>query len=108
MTAFSAPVIPAALHAYDFSGIGTIVDVAGGHGHVLTSILQAYPSMRRILADLDHVIPGARPRIRALGLEDRCRTEIIDFFKAVPAADRASSPKRTRRRLRARAFRRGP
>ena len=43
MTGFSANVAPAALEAYDFSGIETLVDVAGGHGKVLSSILQKYP-----------------------------------------------------------------
>jgi SAM-dependent methyltransferase len=85
MTAFSASVIPAVLEAYDFSGIKTLVDVAGGHGQVLTSILQAYPAMHGVLGDLAHVLAGAEPRIRALGLSDRCRVEVIDFFKAVPA-----------------------
>jgi hypothetical protein len=85
MTAFSGAVIHAALEAYDFSGIGTLVDVAGGHGQVLTSILQAYPPMRGVLSDLEHVLAGAEPRIRALGLSDRVRLEVIDFFKAVPA-----------------------
>ena len=84
MTSFSAAVIPAALEAFDFSGIGTLVDVAGGHGHVLTSILQRYPGMRGVLFDLDHVIAGAVPRIRQLGLEDRCAATSGDFFKAVP------------------------
>ena len=85
MTAFSAAVVPAVLAAYDFNGIGTLVDIAGGHGLVLTSILQAYPGMRGVLTDLPHVLAGAEPRIRTLGLADRCRTEPIDFFKAVPA-----------------------
>ena len=85
MTSFSASVIPAVLDAYDFSGIDTLVDVAGGHGHVLTSILQRYPSMRGILGDLDHVLAGAETRIRDQGVADRVRTEPIDFFKAVPA-----------------------
>ena len=40
MTSWSGPTVAAALKAYDFSGIGTLVDVAGGHGHVLTSILR--------------------------------------------------------------------
>jgi hypothetical protein len=84
MTMFSEHVIPAALDVYDFSGIRTIVDVAGGHGQVLTSILQRYPTMRGILFDLDHVIAGAIPRIRDLGLRDRCETASGDFFKAVP------------------------
>jgi SAM-dependent methyltransferase len=85
MTSFSASVIPAALDAYDFSGIDTLVDVAGGHGQVLLSILERYPAMKGVLADLEHVLAGARPRIRERGLEQRCRTEAIDFFKAVPA-----------------------
>src|SRR5262249_61738355 len=37
MTGFSAQVGPAALESYDFSGIGTLVDVAGGPGQVATA-----------------------------------------------------------------------
>jgi SAM-dependent methyltransferase len=85
MTSFSAVVVGAALEVYDFGGIDTLVDVAGGHGQVLTALLQRYPAMQGVLADLDHVLAGARPRIRGLGLEARCRTEAIDFFQSVPA-----------------------
>jgi len=84
MTMFSGMVIPAVLDVYDFSGIGTIVDIAGGHGRVLTAILQKYPSMRGVLFDLEHVLAGARPAIESLGLSDRCRTVSGDFFKKVP------------------------
>jgi O-methyltransferase domain/Dimerisation domain len=84
MTMFSTAVIGAALEVYDFSGIDTLVDVAGGHGQVMMSILKKYPSMRGVLSDVDYVIAGAMPRIRAAGLESRLRTETIDFFKAVP------------------------
>jgi hypothetical protein len=84
MTALSAPVVDAAIEAYDFSTIGTLVDVAGGHGGVLMSILKACPKVRGILADVDHVIEGAKPRIAAAGLSDRCQAVAIDFFKSVP------------------------
>ena len=84
MTSFSAFVVPAVLEAYDFSGIGTIVDVAGGHGEVLMSILQKSPGMRGILFDVEHVLAGARPRIQAAGLADRLTTQAGDFFKEVP------------------------
>lgn len=87
MTSFSAMVIPAALEAYDFSDIGVLVDVAGGHGGVLTAILRQYPSMRGILMDVDHVIAGAHPRIAAMGLQDRCEAVVGDFFKAIPEGD---------------------
>jgi hypothetical protein len=87
MTAFSASVMPAVLAVYDFSGIDLLVDVAGGHGHVLTSVLREYPAMRGVLFDLDHVIAGSGPLLAASGAADRCRTESGDFFKAVPAGD---------------------
>jgi hypothetical protein len=84
MTSFSASVAPAMLQAYDFSGINVLVDVAGGHGGILSSILQKYPKMRGILMDVDHVIAGARPKIAAMNLQDRLEAVTGDFFKAVP------------------------
>lgn len=68
MTNFSAPVIPAVLEVYDFSGIDTLADIAGGHGFVLTAILQRYLEMRGILFDLENVVAGSRDRIEKLGL----------------------------------------
>jgi hypothetical protein len=84
MTGFSASVIPAVLEAYDFAGIETLVDIAGGHGAVLTAILQKYPSMKGVLFDLDYVIAGAAARIASQGVADRVTTASGDFFKAVP------------------------
>ena len=85
MTAMSAPVAGAAVEAYDFSGIGTLVDVAGGHGEVLMSVLKANPKVKGILADLGHVVDGAKPRIASAGLADRMQAVACDFFAAVPA-----------------------
>jgi SAM-dependent methyltransferase len=87
MTAISASVMPAVLASYDFSGINTLVDVAGGHGFVLTSILEKYPQMRGVLFDMERVCVGARERIKKLGFADRVRVESGDFFKAVPSGD---------------------
>jgi len=84
MTSWSGPTVAAALKAYDFSGIELLVDVAGGHGHVLTSILRQYPAMRGVLFDLDHVIAGAGPLLEASGVADRVETATGDFFDAVP------------------------
>ena len=84
MTSWSGPTVAAALKAYDFSGIETLVDVAGGHGHVLTSILRQYPAMRGILFDLEHVIAGAGPLLDGSGVADRVETATGDFFAAVP------------------------
>jgi len=87
MTDLSIQAMPPVLEAYDFSGIGTLCDVAGGHGFVLTSILKKYPEMKGILFDLDYVIEGGKKRIAEMGLSDRCTTASGDFFKAVPEAD---------------------
>jgi hypothetical protein len=87
MTAFSASVMPAVLKAYDFTGINVLVDVAGGHGQVLTSLLREYPAMKGVLFDVEHVIAGTGPLLATSGVSDRCRTESGDFFKSVPAGD---------------------
>jgi hypothetical protein len=84
MTSWSGPTVAAALKAYDFSGITTLVDVAGGHGHVLTSILRQYPAMRGVLFDLEHVIAGAGPLLESSGVANRVNTATGDFFEAVP------------------------
>ncbi|MGH8459550.1 MAG: methyltransferase, partial [Nevskiales bacterium] len=85
MISMTAMVIPATLEAYDFSGIGTLVDVAGGHGSVLTGILEKHPQMRGILFDLEHVVAGAKPRLERLGLAGRVQLASGDFFQSVPA-----------------------
>jgi len=84
MTATSVAAANAAIEAYDFKRYATIVDVGGGHGEVLMSILRACPDSRGIVADLGHVVEGAAGRIAAAGLSDRCRTAACDFFQAVP------------------------
>ena len=84
MTSMSAQVIPAALEAYDFSPYGVIVDVAGGHGEVLLSILKKHPGVRGVLTDVGHVIEGAKARIASADLADRCQAVPCDFFQAVP------------------------
>ena len=85
MTGFSSFVVPAVLEAYDFSGIGTLVDVAGGHGALLGEILKKYPAMKGIVMDLDHVVAGATPNLEAQGLANRASAVAGDFFAAVPS-----------------------
>jgi len=85
MTSISQMVMPAVLEAYDFTGIGTLVDVAGGHGFVLSSILQKYSAMRGVLFDMEHVIAGAAPLLKRMGVESRVQAATGDFFKSVPA-----------------------
>jgi O-methyltransferase/methyltransferase family protein len=60
MTSISTRESKAVVAAYDFPGIGTLVDVAGGHGLMIMTILKANKKMRGILFDLPHVTAGPR------------------------------------------------
>jgi hypothetical protein len=75
----------AMLQAYDFSGVGTLADVGGGNGEVLTSILKRYPHMKGILFDLPAVAERTRANVEAAGLAGRCAVVAGNFFESVPA-----------------------
>ena len=84
MSAMTATTNEAITALYDFSNFGTIVDVGGGHGALISSILKKNPKAKGVLFDAPEVIEGAQPKIEAAGLSDRCQTVAGDFFKAVP------------------------
>ncbi|QMU71556.1 methyltransferase [Streptacidiphilus sp. P02-A3a] len=71
--------------AFDFSGCRTVVDVAGGSGMLLSTVLRAYPELRGVLFDLPRVTPVAREHLDLAVGPDRCLTVAGDLFEAVPA-----------------------
>ncbi|HEX6547382.1 MAG TPA: methyltransferase [Candidatus Dormibacteraeota bacterium] len=71
--------------AYPWSQLTRVVDVGGGHGLLLTAILEANRRLRGILFDLPNVVTGATARLQAEGLEGRCEVVAGDFFESVPA-----------------------
>ena len=75
-----------ALHAaYSFDGIKKLMDVGGGHGGLITSILEKNPDMRGVLFDSPQVIEGAKAKIVDSGVSDRCELVGGDFFQPVPS-----------------------
>jgi SAM-dependent methyltransferase len=72
------------LDAYDFAGIGTLADIGGGNGSLLTGVLKKHPKLRGILYDLPGVIDRAKASIAAAGLGDRCQVIAGNFFESVP------------------------
>lgn len=84
MTSFSAYETKAIIDAYDFSSIQTLVDVGGGHGSLLASILEANPTLKGIVYDLPNVVAGAKERIEASALNKRFQILSGDFFASVP------------------------
>ena len=85
MTSVSAMEARAASEAYDFKGIDTLMDVAGGHGLLLATILQRHKRMRGVLFDLSHVAAGAAATFTRAGITGRVRIESGDFFKELPS-----------------------
>ena len=85
MGAFTAMVAMAVAATYDFTPFRTVVDVGGGDGALLTGIFGQNPTLRGTVFDLPRVADGARRRIAAAGLGDRCEFVAGDFFQAVPA-----------------------
>ena len=85
MSSVTAATNDTILSLYDFSKFETVVDVGGGHGGLMTSILKRNPTVKGVLFDAPEVIEGARPKLEAAGVAERCETVSGDFFKAVPA-----------------------
>jgi hypothetical protein len=71
--------------AYDFGGLGRLVDVGGGHGILLAAVLRAAPDLRAVLVDRAPVVEQARHRLEVDGVAGRCELVAGDFFAAVPA-----------------------
>jgi hypothetical protein len=84
MTGVTAAANEEIMTNYDFSGFEKVVDIGGGHGGLITSILKKNSHVRGVLFEAPQVIEGARPKIEAAGLADRCETVSGDFFKSVP------------------------
>ena len=85
MQEFSAARVGAVVAAYDFSGLGTIVDVGGGRGSLLAGILKSHPAARGVLFDQPPVVAEAPAVLSAAGVADRCTAVGGSFFDSVPA-----------------------
>lgn len=84
MTSLSHAEIAAVLAAYDFTGVGTLADIAGGYGHLLGDIMQKYPSMNGVLFDMEVVLAGAPAMLESYGVRDRVTLVSGDFFSEIP------------------------
>ena len=85
MTEMTMSAAPAIVEAYDFSPFKTIVDIAGGHGYLLSQILKATPGLRGVLFDVEPVIAGAGTILEKEGVTDRVEIVAGNFFEAVPS-----------------------
>lgn len=75
---------PAVADAYSFSEIHSIVDVGGGHGLLLATILARNAHVKGTLYDVAHVVAGAKDG-PLKPVMDRCTIASGDMFSSVPA-----------------------
>jgi hypothetical protein len=72
---------PVAL-AYDFSSVQSVVDVGGGHGKFLRTILGMNAHLQGTVFDLPAVIQGTKEHLAQIG--ERFTAVAGDFFTSVP------------------------
>jgi hypothetical protein len=71
--------------AYDFAPYHTIVDVGGGRGGLLVTLLQAFPALQGVLLDVPAVVESAHAVFQTDAFRERCQLVGGDFLLAVPA-----------------------
>lgn len=71
----------AIIGAYDFSNLGTVVDVGGGTGTLLATVLREYPDLQGIVFDRPRAAQKAQGLFQQQGLSHRCETVAGDFFQ---------------------------
>ncbi|MBY8851098.1 hypothetical protein K7G98_23175, partial [Saccharothrix sp. MB29] len=85
MASMSDPENPVVARAFDLPPDATVVDVGGGHGGLLLSVLREHPDARGVLFDQPHVLAGHR--LGELGADDRWELAAGDFFTGAPPGD---------------------
>jgi predicted O-methyltransferase YrrM len=83
MVGFSEAMGPLLAAAYRF-GPGTVVDVGGGRGALLASVLQRQPDLTGVLYDLPEVIADAPAYLAEAGVAGRVEVVGGSFFDGVP------------------------
>jgi len=69
---------------YAFSNFKKVIDIGGGDGSLMISILRANPLVKGIVVDLPRVAERANARIVDAGLADRCKFISSDAFESLP------------------------
>jgi hypothetical protein len=70
---------------YDFSGFQRVMDVGGGYGQLLATILLANPALSGVLFDLPRAFEPGKKIMADLGLSDRCEVISGSFFETIPS-----------------------
>ncbi|MFJ8795365.1 methyltransferase [Streptomyces sp. NPDC102462] len=75
---------PAVAEAYPWGTLRHVVDVGGGDGSMLITILQSHPELRGTVVDLPGPVRRAGKAIAAAGLDHRADAVTGSFFDTLP------------------------
>lgn len=81
----SVRIIEDARRVHDFGRYSRVLDVGGGYGGALSTLLQQYPHMTGSVLDLRYLADDASAHLRKGGVRDRADFVSGDFFMRVPA-----------------------
>jgi hypothetical protein len=84
MTAHSRRSSAGIVQAFDFRRFRRIIDVGGGQGCLLGSILAACGATRGVLFDQPQVVARAGDLLSDAGVADRCEIISGSFFESIP------------------------
>lgn len=73
-------------NAYDWIGLRIVVDVGGGNGSLLATILERHAHLRGIVFDQDGVLPSANEHLVQRGVREGCDLIAGSFLCSVNAA----------------------
>lgn len=73
--------------AYPFPERGTVVDVGGGDGTLISAVLRSRSELRGVVFDLSSALVDTPAALASQGVADRCRVVGGSFFEAVPRGD---------------------
>jgi hypothetical protein len=84
MTSFAAVAASALIVYYDFKDTRHLVDVGGGNGRLITTVLKVNPTMQGTLFDMPSVVQRASTLLQAHGVAERCQIVGGSFFDTIP------------------------
>ena len=85
----SAASLAGVLEHCNFEGVGRLVDVGGGFGHLALALVERYPDLQAVVLEVDDLIPVARERfpLNDPDVASRFEYEGGDMFESVPPAE---------------------
>jgi hypothetical protein len=84
MVAITRPIAAPVARAIDPARVRLVVDVGGGNGELLSTVLAHHPQLRGVLFDLPHGLDGAAGVLERFGVAARCTCVPGSFFEGVP------------------------